>query len=205
LLLFYEEGNRRKHVAPDVFVVFGVPKKRRDNYLLWQEGKGPDVVIEVTSKTTKREDQTKKWTLYQDVLRVPEYFQFDPTEDYLKPPMQGHRLVDGQYVPIEPVDGRLPSVVVALHLERDGSQLRLVDPATGQRLPTYRERVAEAEAHALEAQNQAVEAQNQAVEAQNQAVEAQNRAAQVETENERLRQELEELRRQLGQSGPNGG
>src|SRR3954449_2489350 len=42
LLLFYEEGDRRKHISPDVFVVFGVPKlPPRDHYLLWQEGKGP--------------------------------------------------------------------------------------------------------------------------------------------------------------------
>src|SRR5262245_26150699 len=42
LLLYYERGNRRKHVSPDVFVVRGVPKlPLRDHYLLWEEGKGP--------------------------------------------------------------------------------------------------------------------------------------------------------------------
>ena len=61
LLLFYEEGNRRKHISPDVFVVRGVPKlPPRDYYLLWKEGRSPDVVIEITSKTTRREDQKKK-------------------------------------------------------------------------------------------------------------------------------------------------
>ena len=91
LLLYYEEGNPRKHVSPDVFVVHGVPKlPPRDYYLLWKERKPPEVVIEITSKTTRREDQTKKLTLYRDVLKVREYFQFDPTEDYLKPPFQGH-------------------------------------------------------------------------------------------------------------------
>src|SRR5690242_8495074 len=61
LLLYYVEGDRRKHIAPDVFVVRGVPKlPPRDYYLLWEEGKGPDVVIELTSKTTRREDQHKK-------------------------------------------------------------------------------------------------------------------------------------------------
>lgn len=131
LLLFYEEGNPRRHVAPDVFVVRGVPKlPPRDHYLLWREGKGPDVVIEVTSKTARRVDQTKKRTLYREVLQVPEYFQFDPTEDYLKPPLQGHRLIAGQYVAIEPVAGRLPSLGLGLHLERDGASLRLYDPAT---------------------------------------------------------------------------
>ena len=72
LLLCYEEGSGRKHVSPDVLVAFGVPKlPLRDNYLLWKEGKGPDVVLEITSKTTRREDETKKRLLYRDVLKVP--------------------------------------------------------------------------------------------------------------------------------------
>src|SRR5271157_6639684 len=52
LLVFYERGDRRKHVSPDVFVVRGVPKKPlRDHYLIWREGKAPEFVIEVTSKS----------------------------------------------------------------------------------------------------------------------------------------------------------
>jgi Uma2 family endonuclease len=170
LLLFYEEGNKRRHVAPDVFAVLGIPKRPlRDYYLLWEEGKAPDVIIEVTSKTTRREDQAKKRDLYRDVLRVPEYFLFDPLEDYLKPPFQGYRRAGGQYVPIEPVAGRLPSEVLGLHLERSGTELRFHDPATGRRLPTRGERVAEAE----------------------------TRLDRAEAEIERLRRELEALRRQM--------
>ncbi|HEX8203645.1 MAG TPA: Uma2 family endonuclease [Isosphaeraceae bacterium] len=151
LLLFYERGDKRKHVAPDVFVVRGVPKlPRRDHYLVWQEGKGPDLIIELTSKTTRREDQKKKWTLYRDVLKVPEYVLFDPYEDYLKPPFQGYRLVQGQYVAIDPVEGRLPSAVLGLHLERDGTEPRFYDPATGQRLPTRQEALREQESALLE-------------------------------------------------------
>ena len=67
-----------------------------------------------------------------------------------------------------------------LHLERDGSRLHLIDPATGRRLLPLRERAAEAQARAAEAQA---------------------RAAGAEAENERLRRELEELRRQLGGQG----
>ena len=47
LLLFYEEGNRRRHISPDVFVVRGIKNEMRPNYLTWIEGKGPDVVIEL--------------------------------------------------------------------------------------------------------------------------------------------------------------
>lgn len=182
LLLFYEEGNRRKHVAPDAFVVRGVPKlPPRDYYLLWKEGKVPEVVIEITSKTTEREDRTKKRLLYRDVLKVAEYFQFDPTEDYLKPPLQGQRLVAGEYVDIEPVEGRLPSAILGLHLERRGVELRLYDPATGRCLLTPAERAAEEH----EARRRAEEALQREAEARQQ----------VEAENERLRRELEALRR----------
>ena len=136
LLMFYVEGDRRKHISPDVFLVRGVEKKDRDHYLIWKERKAPNAVIEITSKSTRGEDQRKKKELYRAVLQVPEYFQFDPTEDYLKPPLQGFRLIDGTYLPIEPVNGRLPSEVLGLHLERDGKRLRLFNPATGARLLT---------------------------------------------------------------------
>ncbi len=118
LLLYYEEGNPRKHVAHDVLVALGIRKEPpRENYLVWREGKAPDMVIEITSKSTKREDKTKKFEIYRDILRVSEYFLFDPTEDYLDPPLQGFRLVRGTFVPIEPIAGRLPSQVLGLHLE----------------------------------------------------------------------------------------
>jgi Uma2 family endonuclease len=167
LLLYYQEGNRRKHVAPDVLVALGVPKEPlRENYLVWEEGKAPDFVIEITSKSTKQEDKNKKLAIYRDILRVSEYFLFDPTEDYLDPPLQGFRLVRRKYLPIDPIAGRLPSQVLGLHLERDGQNLRLVDPATGERLLTRLERAPAAEA-------------------------AERRLAE---ENERLRREIEALR-----------
>src|SRR3954454_8089806 len=51
LFIYYERGNRRRHVSPDVFLVRGVPKRERLNYLVWQEGRGPDLVIELTWKS----------------------------------------------------------------------------------------------------------------------------------------------------------
>ena len=139
LLLFYVPQNKRRHVAPDVFVVKGVKKRKRDNYLLWEEGKAPDVAMEITSSTTRREDTTKKFALYRDVLKVREYFLFDPRGDYLKPTLQGYRLSRGDYLPIAPVAKRLPSSVLGLHLERSGTDLRFFDPETGEWLPTLQE------------------------------------------------------------------
>jgi Uma2 family endonuclease len=175
ILVFHEQGNKRRHVSPDVLVVRGVEKRRRPNYLVWEEGKGPDVVIELTSSSTRREDQTDKMALYRDVLKVREYFLFDPFGDWLDPPLQGYRLRGGKYVRIRPRQGRLPSKVLGLHLERDGDRLRLWDPATQAWLPTPREAKEQAERHAEQADR---------------------RADQAEAEVKRLRRELDRLRGQ---------
>src|SRR5437660_332713 len=92
MFVHYVPGNRNRHLSPDVLVVRGVPKHtdpERRAYLVWEEGKAPDVVIELTSASTREEDVTDKRALYQDVLRVPEYFLFDPYEEYLHPRFQG--------------------------------------------------------------------------------------------------------------------
>ena len=183
LLVFYERGNKRRHVSPDVFVVRGIARHNRPNYLIWEERKAPEVVIELTSKTTKREDLVKKFALYRDVLKVREYFLFDPHRDYLQPQLQGYRLVRGEYVPIKPVAGRLPSKILGLHLEAAGAVVRLYDPAEQACLPTP-----------TEARQQAEQARQQEEQARQQAEQARQQA---EQENERLRQELEALRRRL--------
>jgi Uma2 family endonuclease len=145
LLLYYVPGNKRKHISPDVFVVFGVAKKKRLYYLAWEEGKNPSVVIEISSKSTKQEDLKKKFELYRDVLQVQEYFLFDPRGEYLQPRLQGFRLRDGEYAPIQLVDGRMPSDILGLELEPEGTSLHLFDPKAGKRLLTPSERAALAE------------------------------------------------------------
>jgi Uma2 family endonuclease len=106
-------------------------------YLVWEEGgKAPNVIIELTSASSRNEDSEDKFIIYRDQLRVQEYFLFDPEGDYLDPPLRGFRLRDGEYQPIELVDGRLPSEVLGLPLEQSGLQLRLYDPATGKWLLT---------------------------------------------------------------------
>jgi Uma2 family endonuclease len=197
MLMYYEEGNRRKHVSPDVFVVRGIEKKKRDNYLIWEEGKAPDLVIELTSKSTKREDEQKKRVLYRDVLKVAEYFLFDPTEDYLNPPLQGFRLTNGEYSRIEPLDGRLPSEVLGLHLERDGEELRLYDPKRQFRLLTRSERASEAEQRAETAEQRAETAKQRAQLAEQRAEESEALVRQQTAEIERFQREFEALRRRL--------
>ena len=152
LLMYYVRGNPRRHVSPDVFVVHGVKKKSRlKYYATWeQQGKGPDFVVEMTSRSTRKEDTEKKFRLYQDVLHVAEYFLFDPFAEYLKPPLQGYRLKRGRYVRIKSVGGRLPSEVTGLHLERHGEELRLYDPTHKLWLPNPEETKAKLEASEAE-------------------------------------------------------
>src|SRR5262249_17025656 len=72
---YYAEGDPTRVVCPDVMVALGVPVQiTRRNFMVWKEGKGPDLVIEVTSRKTRREDQREKFELYRDVLKVREYF-----------------------------------------------------------------------------------------------------------------------------------
>ena len=144
--LYYERGKRRAVVAPDVFVVRGVPNHLRDSYLLWKEPKGPDFVLEVTSASTRREDEGRKREVYA-ALGVEEYFLYDPRGEYLAPPLQGYRLQAGAYRPL-PAVTVLPGGGAAVYSEVLGLELRnrceermhrLHDPAAGQDLLTYRE------------------------------------------------------------------
>ena len=143
LLLYYQEGNPRAAVAPDVFVVLGVVNADRSSYKLWEERKGPDFVLEITSRTTHREDQGRKRKLYRS-LDVREYWQYDPTGDYLEPPLQGLELSAGEYRGLpgrELADGTLAlaSGVLDLELRLTERGLRFHDPETGQDLSNLAE------------------------------------------------------------------
>ena len=195
MFLYYVPNDRLHHVSPDVFVVHGVPKHtdpERRRYLVWEEGgKTPDVVIELTSDSTREEDIDDKMATYRDTLQVKEYFLFDPYEEYMEPSLQGYRLIEGQYQAIQPVEGRLPSERLGLHLERGGSFLRLYDPAAGRWLPTPPE-----EHEALVR----AEMERQRADAERAREEEGRRLAEAEVT--RLRQELVRLRSQLPPQQP---
>jgi len=144
LLMYYEEGNSSKCVAPDVFVVFGVPKHKRPIYKVWEEGKMADVVIEIASKTTWKKDKYHNMELYSR-LGVKEYFLYDPTGDYLQPALQGYWLdEDGAYeeMELEHLAGgilKLDSMLLHLELQVEKGQLRLYDPVAQSYLNNYLE------------------------------------------------------------------
>ena len=136
LFLYYGKGDPTAVVAPDGFVVKGVPKRwpgdrERTKYLLWEERQAPCFVLETTSESTHRRDEEKK-EIYRR-LGVGEYFQFDPYGEYLDPKLQGVRLVGGRYRPIRPEpDGSLLSQATGVLFRAEGDRLRLTDAATGE-------------------------------------------------------------------------
>jgi Uma2 family endonuclease len=133
----YQEGNTKAYISPDVYVVFGVDKRQRNSYKVWEEGgHTPVVVFEITSKSTQGEGVGRKRRIYEQVLQVPECFLFDPTGDYLHPRLQGYRLVEERYVPMELENESLHSEVLHLDLVPQGETLWLHDPTTAENLPT---------------------------------------------------------------------
>jgi Uma2 family endonuclease len=189
--------------GPDFFVVLGVPKRERKSWVVWQEGKGPDVVIELLSDSTAAQDKGEKKTIYQDRLRVPEYFWFDPFSGE----WAGSVLRDGGYEDIaEDSHGRLLSQCLRLALIRwegiyQEVEARWLRWATwaGTLLPTSQEVAAASQHQALEAQRQALEAQRQALEAQRQALEAQRQALEARDQAAALEALLARYRERFGQ------
>ena len=140
MFVYYVEGDLKRSVVPDVWVAFGVPKlPERRTWLTWLEGKGPDFVLEITSKSTKREDEVKKKRLYEE-LGVREYWQFDPTGDYLDPILKGRVLgSEGNYLDLvlKERDGVLRHAsLLGLELCLEGERLFYFDPARNIRLLT---------------------------------------------------------------------
>ena len=138
LFLCYEKGNPAAHRAPDVMLAKGVEKWDRPNYLLWEETP-PSLVVEVTSRKTRREDQGDKKSLYERI-GIEEYVLFDPYGEYLRPRLQGYLLDGERYQPVLPAeDGTLFSRTTGLILRPEGRRLRLVDAITGEPLPWHDE------------------------------------------------------------------
>jgi len=156
LFIYYEEGNSKAVISPDVFVIFGVSNRNRRSYKSWQESdKLPSFIIEITSRSTKKQDEVEKPQLYAS-LGVAEYFQYDPTADYLKPQLKGFCLVDGQYQPLpteQTTNGTsfISSPILGLDLQLQTTnqptvglvplpkELRFYDPQTGLKLLSRQE------------------------------------------------------------------
>jgi len=194
IFLYYRdlEGNRQS-ISPDVFVVRGVEKKPRRIYNLEVEGKGPDLVIELTSLHTAVEDVGNKKVIYA-YLGVSEYFIFDPLSETRSSQLRGFRLEGGEYLPL--AGTRLRSQGLGLELVIEDGVLRLYDPQTGERLRTHEE--AEAARRAAEAKATEEAQARRAAEAKA-TEEAEARRA-AEAELARLREELARRQKETSES-----
>lgn len=178
LFLFFVEGEPKRRVAPDLFVVFGVEGRKRRNYKIWEEGKAPDVVFEFTTASSRIADMGERLGLYA-ALGIPEYYVYDPTGEYLEPRFRAFRLVGDVYQETGGGEGVFSPLL--------GLQLR----AEGQGLSFYRPDgriVADAEGLAQEAQDWRERAEREAERAAREA----ERAACLEDEVRRLRAELDD-------------
>ncbi|KAB8317861.1 Uma2 family endonuclease [Tolypothrix campylonemoides VB511288] len=144
---FYVAGNLTIYYSPrqrksedfrgaDFFVVLGTERKPRKSWVVWEEdGKYPNVIIEVLSDTTAATDKDLKKQIYQDIFRTPDYFWFDPnTMEFA-----GFHSVDGEYQPLEAnPQGWLWSQQLGLYLGIHQQKLRFFTP-NGQLVPTPEE------------------------------------------------------------------
>ena len=209
LFIYYEEGDPRARVAPDVFVAFGVPKHNRLIYKLWEEGPAPAFVMEVASRGTWREDEGRKAGLYER-LGVKEYWQYDPTGDYLGLHLKGRRLVAGRYEPqpvVESLDGTvfLRSETLGLDFRVKGEERYFFDPATGRRLLNWfgqdaARRDAESCAEAAGTRAKAAESRAEAAGTRAKAAESRAEAAGTRAEAAESRAEAAEARAEAAET-----
>ena len=134
---------------PDMLVAFDVDPalyKVGNGYIIAEQGKPPDFVLEIASRHTGHVDTGVKREAYES-LGIPEYWRFDETGEYHGTRLAGDRLEDGRYEPIE-VDelseGVLQgySAALDLHLRWEHGALALHDPATGRRITTLEDALA---------------------------------------------------------------
>ena len=118
MFLYYslEQVRHNTFVGPDFFVALDVPRGERKSWVIWEQSRGPDLVVELLSASTAQYDKTLKKTLYARQVHVPEYYWYDPfnPEDFA-----GFILHGGHYQPLV-IDarGRIHSPILNLDLGR---------------------------------------------------------------------------------------
>ena len=194
--IYYEEGNPRRFISPDLHVTLGVTAEGfasmdyRNTYLVWEIGKPADFVLEIASESTALRDVTEKRVLYAQI-GFGEYWRFDGSGgDFYGEPLVGEYLAEGEYRRFDVArdeEGRPHgySPALALWLYWDDGRLRFYDPVTGEWLLNRAE-----ERDALEDSRAALEDSRAAAEQERAAREAaEAQVAELQAELERLRGE----------------
>lgn len=174
LLIYYQPGQPTKFIVPDNFVVLDCDPGRRRIFKTWEENRVPDVVFEITSRSSEADDLITKPGIYEQI-GVKEYFLYDPVGSYLEPPLQGYRLQDDVYVEITQQNGRLRCETLGISFQLNGDDLEIFDLKTGDLLLTE----AESERQGRENERQARES-------------AEANIRQLQTELDQLRNRLKE-------------
>ena len=152
---------------PDLLISFDAKPELiipRNGYLIPEQGKPPEFVLEVASASTGEIDEDDKRRDYAR-FRVPEYWRFDPSGgEWHSVPLAGDRLVDDEYQPIpihRTAEGnfRGHSEVLNLDLCWEGGQLRWHDPVAQRYLPDFWEKDAQLRAAEARADAEAARAQ----------------------------------------------
>ncbi|MCX8119982.1 MAG: Uma2 family endonuclease [Oscillatoriaceae bacterium SKW80] len=163
LTIYYSPRQRKSEDfrGPDFFVVLGTERRPRSSWVVWEEdGKYPNVIVELLSESTAQTDKNFKKQLYQDIFRTPDYFWFAP--ESLE--FAGFHLVDGIYQPIQPnASGRLWSHQLGLYLGIHEQKLRFFT-SEGLLVPTPEEAAEAAQQQAQEERLLKEAAQQQAQE-----------------------------------------
>lgn len=128
--------------GPDFFLVKQTQKRPRNSWVVWEEdGKYPNLIIELLSTSTADTDRNLKKNLYQDSFHTAEYFYFSP--DTLE--FAGFRLVGSEYQEIAAnANGWLWSQELSLYLGIDSGKLRYFT-ANGSLVPTPEEAALQAQ------------------------------------------------------------
>jgi Uma2 family endonuclease len=147
LTVYYSEQQLRNRDfrGPDFFLIRNTQKRPRRSWVVWQEdGKYPDIIIELLSESTAKVDRNEKKILYQNRFRTPEYFWFDP-EDL---EFAGFRLIGQEYQAIVANEsGRLWSDILELYLGIYEGKLRYFT-LDGDLVPTPEEAALQAQQRA---------------------------------------------------------
>src|SRR5579883_336379 len=189
LTVYYSQRQRKSEQfrGPDFFVVLDTERKSRKSWVVWEEdGKYPNVIVEVLSKKTAAIDRGLKKQIYQDIFRTPDYFWFDPVSLEFK----GFELVRGHYQDLQPnAQGWLWSQQLELFLGVHDAKLRFFTPQ-GELVPSPHEAALAEQQQREQAQQQAEQAQQQAEQAQQQAEQAQQQVAAAEALLARYREQF---------------
>ena len=195
ILVYPEEGNNRRSIAPDVLVAFDVGTHNRSSYFVWEEGKPPDWVLEVASPSTQAKDRDRKRRDYAE-MGVPEYWMFDAKGDVFPagtPRLQGLKLKDGEYHSMKShvVGGKrmIHSEVLGLDVRAENGLLRFHDPATGRDVRHRSEVEADEELAQAQASDEAVQRKTAEARARRESARADHEAARAEQESARAEQE----------------